>query len=155
DDRWLGPRRQAPEHQARRPAVRPTRRGEGPRRRAPTGARRGPPARPVRGAGRLSDGAGSSAGGARARLGRIIERVISQPAVALGRRVLDRYSVAGGGLLANGLAYGALFAVVPAVLLAVALAGLVIRDPSQRADAVAVVSNVLPPLRDLVDEVLA
>src|SRR5207248_7257102 len=105
--------------------------------------------------GRLSDGAGSSAGGARARLGRIIERVISQPAVALGRRVLDRYSVAGGGLLANGLAYGALFAVVPAVLLAVALAGLVIRDPSQRADAVAVVSTVLPPLRDLVDEVLA
>lgn len=88
-------------------------------------------------------------------LGRMLERVLSQPVVAACRRINDRFGVAGGGLLSSGLAYSALFAIVPGMLLAAAIAGLVISDPAQRADAVAVVGSVLPPLRDVVDAVLA
>ena len=85
----------------------------------------------------------------------MIERVLSQPVVAAIRRINDRYGAAGGGLLSNGLAYAALFAIVPGMLLAAAIAGLLISDPAQRADAVAVVGSVMPPLRDIVDAVLA
>jgi membrane protein len=72
-----------------------------------------------------------------------------------GRRILDRYSAAGGGLLADGLAYAALFAVVPAILLAVTIAGFAIGDPAQRSRAVSVIATVVPPLRDIVDAILA
>jgi len=71
------------------------------------------------------------------------------------RRILARYAAAGGGLLAGGLAYAALFAIVPGVVLLAGVAGLVYADPAARADAVAVLAGVLPPLRDLVDDVLA
>jgi membrane protein len=68
---------------------------------------------------------------------------------------MGRYSAAGGSLLADGLAYGALFAAVPATVLAVAVAGVVIADPAQRASTVAAIGLVLPPLRELVDAVLS
>ena len=44
---------------------------------------------------------------------------------------------------------------MPGVLLATAIAGLLISDPAQRAATVAVIGSVLPPLRDIVDAVLA
>jgi membrane protein len=69
--------------------------------------------------------------------------------------VLDRYSQAGGGLLAGGLAYAALFAIVPALLLIAGVAGIVIVDPAGRASIVDTISGVMPPVRDLVNTVLA
>jgi membrane protein len=75
--------------------------------------------------------------------------------VAAGRRILDRYSAAGGGLLAGGLAYAALFAIVPGVLLLAGVVGLLVGDPAERARVVDVLASVLPPLRDLIDTVLA
>jgi membrane protein len=80
--------------------------------------------------------------------------VLEQPVVAAGRRVLDRYGAAGGGLLAGGLAYAALFAIVPGVLLLAGVAGLVVADPGERARVVDVIVGVLPPLRDLIQVVL-
>jgi membrane protein len=71
------------------------------------------------------------------------------------RRILDRYGAAGGGLLAGGLAYAALFAIVPGVVLLAGVAGLVYADPAAREEAVAVLAGVLPPLRDVVEAVLA
>jgi membrane protein len=65
------------------------------------------------------------------------------------RRILDRYGAAAGGLLAGGLAYAALFAIVPAVVLLAGVAGLVYADPAAREQAVAVLTGVLPPLRDV------
>lgn len=70
------------------------------------------------------------------------------------RRILDRYGAAGGGLLAGGLAYSALFAIVPAVVLVAGVAGLVYADPAARAQAVAVMAGVLPPLRSVIEAVL-
>jgi membrane protein len=66
-------------------------------------------------------------------------------------RVLKRYDEGGGGLLAGGLAYAALFAIVPAVLLAVGLAGLVIGDPARRTAATDLIVAIFPPLRGLVE----
>jgi membrane protein len=68
--------------------------------------------------------------------------------------VLDRYGAAGGGLLAGGLAYAALFAIVPGVLLLAGVVGLLVADPIERAKVVDVLVGVLPPLRDLIQVVL-
>jgi len=70
------------------------------------------------------------------------------------RRVLDRYSAAGGGLLAGGLAYAALFAIVPAVLLLAGVVGLFVADAAERAKFVNVLVGVVPPLHDLIQLVL-
>lgn len=74
--------------------------------------------------------------------------------MAAARRILDRYSAAGGGLLAGGLAYAALFAIVPGVLLLAGVVGLLFGDPAERAKVVAIVVGVLPPLRDLIEAIL-
>jgi membrane protein len=68
--------------------------------------------------------------------------------------VLDRYGSAGGGLLAGGLAYAALFAIVPGVLLLAGIVGLFVGDATERAKFVDVLVGVLPPLRDLIQAVL-
>jgi len=80
--------------------------------------------------------------------------LLDHPAVAALRRVLDRYGSAGGGLLAGGLAYAALFAIVPAVLLPAGVTGLFVADPIERARFVDVLVGVLPPLRDLIHVVI-
>jgi len=71
------------------------------------------------------------------------------------RRVLEAYDAAGGGLLASGLAYTALFALVPTSLLVLGLAGYVTNDPAFRAQLVAQLAAAFPPLRDVLDDVLA
>jgi membrane protein len=81
--------------------------------------------------------------------------VIRLPAVATALRILDRYNAGGGGLLAGGLAYAALFAIVPGLILLAGVVGLLFADPVERAKAVAVVVGVLPPLRELIEAVLA
>ena len=151
DDRRLGAGRQGPEHQARWPAVRPARRDQGARGRPAEGSRGGPPAGPVRGARGLSEARPPG------RFGRLRERagrILAWPVVATARRILDRYDAAGGGLLAGGLAYAALFAIVPAALLIAGVVGLVVADPAARQALIDTVVGVLPPMRDLIEVVL-
>lgn len=71
------------------------------------------------------------------------------------RAAADRYSRIGGGLVAGGVAYAALFAVVPGVLLAIGVVGLAVEDPAARERAAEVLAAFLPPLRDLIDALLA
>lgn len=87
---------------------------------------------------------------------RIVGRAIPDPIAALRRRrlgaillaVVADYDRAGGGLLAAGLAYEALFALLPGFLLAVGAAGFVV--DAAAADAVAAaVGVVAPPLAPL------
>jgi membrane protein len=75
--------------------------------------------------------------------------------VAAFLRILDRYNAGGGGLLAGGLAYAALFAIVPGLLLLAGIVGLLFADPVERAKAVELVVGVVPPLRELIEAVLA
>jgi YihY family inner membrane protein len=74
--------------------------------------------------------------------------------VASVRGVLDRYSAAGGGLLAAGLAYGALFAIVPLTVLMAGILGLVVDDEARRAAVVSAIADVVPPLRQILEVVL-
>ncbi|HEX5590435.1 MAG TPA: YihY/virulence factor BrkB family protein [Candidatus Limnocylindrales bacterium] len=68
--------------------------------------------------------------------------------------VLARYDAAGGGLLAGGLAYSALFAIVPLTVLVAGIVGLLVSDEVRQAEVVSAIASVLPPIRDIVELVL-
>jgi membrane protein len=84
----------------------------------------------------------------------LLERVLDQPTVARVRAVLEVYGRAPGGLLANGLAFAALFAVVPIALVTLGLAGWLVDDPRVQAQLAAAIGAIVPPLADLVDGAL-
>lgn len=71
------------------------------------------------------------------------------------RAAAERYGGIGGGLVAGGVAYAALFAVVPAALLAIGVVGLAVEDPAARDRAAEVLAGFLPPLRGLIQSLLA
>lgn len=85
---------------------------------------------------------------------KILGRFLDRPRVAEVRAVLDAYGRAPGGLLANGLAFAALFAVVPVALVTLGVAGLLVDDPGIQAQLATTLGTFLPPLRDLFDEAL-
>jgi YihY family inner membrane protein len=85
---------------------------------------------------------------------KILERFLDRPRVAELRRVLDAYGQAPGGLLANGLAFAALFAAFPVALVTLGVAGWIVDDPALQARLARAIGTVLPPLRDLVDQAL-
>jgi len=68
--------------------------------------------------------------------------------------VLAAYGRSGGGILADGLAYNALFALLPALLLVVAVIGFIVHDPARQAQIVDAIAAQLPPLRDLLGRTL-
>lgn len=84
----------------------------------------------------------------------ILERVMAVPRVAYIAAVVDRYGRAPGGLLANGLAFTALFASIPTALVALGLAGLLVEDPALQAALADALSAALPPLTDVIDAAL-
>ncbi|HEX3427464.1 MAG TPA: YihY/virulence factor BrkB family protein [Candidatus Limnocylindrales bacterium] len=90
----------------------------------------------------------------RARLVSIATVGLGQPRVVKARAVLDRFSSVDGGLLAAGVAYNAMFALIPLGLLASGLAGFVLRDPASQANAIAGIVTFAPPLAGVVDEIL-
>ncbi len=70
------------------------------------------------------------------------------------RDVLHRYDAAGGALLASGLAYSALFAIVPTLIFLLGISGLIVADPFNRATLVDTLTTVAPPLRPLLTQSL-
>lgn len=84
----------------------------------------------------------------------IVGRIVEHPRVAFVVAVMDAYGSAAGGLLANGLAYAALFAALPTTLLLLGIAGFVARDPAYQGELIAQLSAALPPLSDLLDDAL-
>jgi membrane protein len=81
-------------------------------------------------------------------------RVIGFPRVALARRVLDRFGAADGGLLAAGVAYNSVLALIPIGIVATGFAGLVLNDAKSRAEMVRSIAAFLPPLAGVVDEIV-
>ena len=84
----------------------------------------------------------------------IIARVLGVPRIGMAHQVYTRYSVSSGPVLARGLAYAALFAVVPALLVVVSIAGFFVQDPATRDEIVEIVADQFPPLAPLIEEVL-
>ncbi len=82
----------------------------------------------------------------------IIARVLERPQVAKVMRVLDIYGHAAGGLLANGLAFSALFAAIPTTLLVLGVAGWITAgNPGASARVVNALIQAFPPLAELIN----
>lgn len=84
----------------------------------------------------------------------LLERFLARPRVAFISAVLDTYGRAPGGLLANGLAFTALFASIPTALVALGLAGWVADDPAVQASIADALVATFPPLADVIDAAL-
>ena len=69
--------------------------------------------------------------------------------------VLETYGKAPGGILANGLAFAALFSALPTTLLLLGIGGLVAQEPAFQAQLAAALAEAFPPLADLFEEALA
>jgi YihY family inner membrane protein len=84
-----------------------------------------------------------------------VDRLLAFPPVDFLLAVLDRYGKAPGGLLANGLAFAALFAALPTTLLVLGIAGWLVSDPAFQAELAERLGDIFPPLSDLFDDALA
>jgi membrane protein len=86
---------------------------------------------------------------------------VAQRAVMRDRRVrfalevLAGYGSAGGGLLAAGLAFYALFAIIPGILTLVALLGFVISEPAAREHVVQWLVEQVPPVEPVARTILS
>jgi membrane protein len=85
------------------------------------------------------------------RLRAAVERVVGWGPVATARRVMQVYDDAGNGLLAGGLTYSALFALLPSLLLITGILGFVVDDPDRRRTIVEGIGRSLPPLSGFLD----
>ena len=80
---------------------------------------------------------------------RALRPILDHPRVATARAVLQAYEAAGGGLLAGGLAYAGLFAVLAAILFVIGVTGFFVQE-SERVAIVGEIGRRLPPLEGLV-----
>jgi YihY family inner membrane protein len=83
-----------------------------------------------------------------------LERLLDRPAVGVIREVMEIYGHAPGGLLANGLAFATLFAVVPIALVTLGVAGLLVKDPAVQQQLATALSSLVPPLQELIQAAL-
>ena len=95
------------------------------------------------------DDAEGRTGGARALAERVADRLAGDPGVVRLRVVLATYDRAGGGLVAGGLAYTSLLALLPGLLLGLSAAGYLIRDPADQEHVVVLIAQALPPLEEV------
>jgi len=68
--------------------------------------------------------------------------------------VQDTYNAAGGGITASGLAYGALFAVIPGLLLIVSLLVIVVGDATTQQEVIDWLVVQVPPLEPFAREIV-
>ena len=77
---------------------------------------------------------------------RLVDRVVAFGPVRWLIPILAEYDLAGGGLLSAGLAFNSLFAILPAILLVVAVVGVILGDAGRLAAISASLSASFPPL---------
>ena len=89
-----------------------------------------------------------------ARVAQLGAALLGAPRVAMAHRVWNRYNASSGPLLARGLAFTALFMLVPALLLIASIAGLFGGNLDTRARIVGFLTDQFPPLADLLRRTL-
>lgn len=87
-------------------------------------------------------------------LAALLGRFLDRPGVVEVRAVFDIYGRAPGTLLANGLAFAALFTTIPLALVTLGVAGWLIGDPALQAQLAAAIGRLVPPLAEFVDQAL-
>lgn len=85
----------------------------------------------------------------RERIGALERRFRRMPPVRVLLSVMDAYNAAGGGLLASGLAFSALFAVVPGLLLLASVLVILVDDEATRSAVIQWVIDQVPPLESV------
>ena len=88
------------------------------------------------------------------RLQKLALPIFGSGRVIRARAVFDRYNARGGGLLAAGIAYNTLFAIIPLALFGGAVLGFFVTDPAGLANIRSVLVEWAPPLASAVDEIL-
>jgi YihY family inner membrane protein len=101
-----------------------------------------------------STGRGDPIGRLVARAQSLARRVQRIPRVRAAQSILDTYNAAGGGLTSSGLAYSALFAVIPGLLLVVSLLVIVIDNRTKREEVIAWLIHQVPPLADFAQQIV-
>jgi membrane protein len=87
-------------------------------------------------------------------IGRVSAWLLELPPVRWLKPIMDDYGAAGGGLLAAGVAFNSLFAVLPAILLIVSLLGLFLDDPLRLEQLVQALAQQVPPLEEFFRQAL-
>lgn len=67
------------------------------------------------------------------------------------RAVLERYGNVGGGLLAAGIAFNALFAIIPLAIFASGVIGILVQDPTAQETITDFLAGIAPPLASFLD----
>lgn len=88
-------------------------------------------------------------------LDRLVDRVLGLGPARWLIPILGAYDTAGGGLLAAGLAFNSLFAILPSILLVIGVVGVVLGDPGRLTALSANLSATFPPLASFFKEALA
>jgi membrane protein len=90
----------------------------------------------------------------RERLGALERRARRFPPIRALMTINDAYNAAGGGLLASGLAFSALFAVIPGLLLVISVLILLAVDPATQERFVDWIITQVPPLANVAEEIV-
>jgi membrane protein len=85
----------------------------------------------------------------------LVARVLGVPRIAMANAVYTRFASSSGPILARGIAFVALFAVVPAVVVILSIVGIFVSDPAVRAEIVALLTEQIPSMAPVLDEALA
>ena len=88
------------------------------------------------------------------RLEKLALPIFGSRRVVRARAVFDRYNAHGGGLLAAGIAYNTLFALIPLALFGGAVVGFFVTDPTSLAKVRSALIEWAPPLASVLDEIL-
>ena len=85
------------------------------------------------------------------RLLSMVQPLFGNRRVIRARLVLDRFDVTGGGLLAAGIAFNALFAIIPLAIFASGVIGILVKDPTSQEAITHFLTGLAPPLASFLD----
>jgi membrane protein len=80
-----------------------------------------------------------------------VEPLLGDRRVIRARAVLERYGNVGGGLLAAGIAFNALFAIIPLAIFASGIIGILVQDPAAQETITDFLAGIAPPLASFLD----
>jgi membrane protein len=88
------------------------------------------------------------------RLEPIALRLLGDRRVIRARAVMDRFGRVGGGLLAAGIAFNALFALIPLAIFASGIVGILVSDPASQEAITDFLAGLAPPLAGFLDQAI-
>jgi membrane protein len=88
------------------------------------------------------------------RLEPLAQVLLGDRRVVRGRAVMERFGMVGGGLLAAGIAFNALFALIPLAIFASGIVGILVSDPASQEAITDFLVGLAPPLETFLDQAI-